>query len=102
MTRTAGEQIGCQRPSRFWGLGCPKIYHEAEDTLEHQPLDAAQGEVCLKCLVLQQGSSALPAPLLSLYQPVVWLILSLASDSGRLYEMQLIGPVARGPPSETV
>ncbi|WP_293814968.1 hypothetical protein [Thiolapillus sp.] len=33
MTRTAGAQIGCQRPSRFWGLGCPKIYHEAEDTL---------------------------------------------------------------------
>ena len=25
--------MGCQRPSRFWGLGCPKIYHEAEDTL---------------------------------------------------------------------
>ncbi|WP_419588347.1 hypothetical protein [Thiolapillus sp.] len=34
MTRTAGAQIGCQRLSRFWGLGCPKIYHEAEDTLE--------------------------------------------------------------------
>ncbi|WP_419632697.1 hypothetical protein [Thiolapillus sp.] len=34
MTRTAGAQIGCQRQSRFWGLGCPKIYHEAEDTLE--------------------------------------------------------------------
>ncbi|WP_294118185.1 hypothetical protein [Thiolapillus sp.] len=34
MTRTAGAPIGCQRPSRFWGLGCPKIYHEAEDTLE--------------------------------------------------------------------
>ncbi|WP_293680811.1 hypothetical protein [Thiolapillus sp.] len=33
MTRTAGAPIGCQRPSRFWGLGCPKIYHEAEDTL---------------------------------------------------------------------
>ncbi|WP_419601731.1 hypothetical protein, partial [Thiolapillus sp.] len=33
MTRTAGAQIGCQRPSRFWGLGRPKIYHEAEDTL---------------------------------------------------------------------
>ena len=33
MTRTAGAQIGCQRPSRFWGLGCPKIFHEAEDTL---------------------------------------------------------------------
>ncbi|WP_419637991.1 hypothetical protein, partial [Thiolapillus sp.] len=35
MTRTAGAQIGCQRPSRFWGLGCPKIYHEVEDTLEY-------------------------------------------------------------------
>ncbi|WP_419606513.1 hypothetical protein, partial [Thiolapillus sp.] len=33
VTRTAGAPIGCQRPSRFWGLGCPKIYHEAEDTL---------------------------------------------------------------------
>ncbi|WP_419611387.1 hypothetical protein [Thiolapillus sp.] len=33
MTRTAGARIGCQRQSRFWGLGCPKIYHEAEDTL---------------------------------------------------------------------
>ncbi|WP_419626818.1 hypothetical protein, partial [Thiolapillus sp.] len=33
MTRTSGAPIGCQRPSRFWGLGCPKIYHEAEDTL---------------------------------------------------------------------
>ncbi|WP_419632030.1 hypothetical protein, partial [Thiolapillus sp.] len=36
MTRTAGAPIGCQRPSRFWGLGCPKIYHEAEDTLVRQ------------------------------------------------------------------
>ncbi len=34
MTRTAGAPIGCQRPSRFWGLGCPKIYHEVEDTLD--------------------------------------------------------------------
>ncbi|WP_293680153.1 hypothetical protein [Thiolapillus sp.] len=33
MTRTAGAPIGCQSPSRFWGLGCPKIYHEVEDTL---------------------------------------------------------------------
>ncbi|WP_419645492.1 hypothetical protein, partial [Thiolapillus sp.] len=33
MTRTSGAPIGCQRPSRFWGLGCPKIFHEAEDTL---------------------------------------------------------------------
>ncbi|WP_419608751.1 M1 family metallopeptidase [Thiolapillus sp.] len=39
MTRTAGAQIGCQRPSRFWGLGCPKIYHEAEDTLVVDPVD---------------------------------------------------------------
>ncbi|WP_295539214.1 hypothetical protein [Thiolapillus sp.] len=37
MTRTAGAPIGCQRPSRFWGLGCPKIYHEAEDTLDLSP-----------------------------------------------------------------
>ncbi|WP_419625628.1 hypothetical protein, partial [Thiolapillus sp.] len=29
--------MGCQRPSRFWGLGCPKIYHEAEDTLDTIP-----------------------------------------------------------------
>ncbi|WP_295539179.1 hypothetical protein [Thiolapillus sp.] len=35
MTRTAGAQIGCQRPGRLWGLGCPKIYHEVEDTLEY-------------------------------------------------------------------
>ncbi|WP_419630945.1 hypothetical protein, partial [Thiolapillus sp.] len=41
MTRTAGAQIGCQRQSRFWGLGCPKIYHEAEDTLV--PWTAAPG-----------------------------------------------------------
>ncbi|WP_294043068.1 hypothetical protein [Thiolapillus sp.] len=33
MTRTAGAPIGCQRLSRFWGLGCPKTYHEVEDTL---------------------------------------------------------------------
>ena len=33
VTRTAGARIDCQRPSRFWGLGCPKIYHEVEDTL---------------------------------------------------------------------
>ncbi|WP_294042214.1 hypothetical protein [Thiolapillus sp.] len=39
MTRTAGAQIGCQRPSRFWGLGCPKIYHEAEDTLDQGKTD---------------------------------------------------------------
>ncbi|WP_419653794.1 hypothetical protein, partial [Thiolapillus sp.] len=39
MTRTAGAPIGCQRPSRFWGLGCPKIYHEAEDTLVRQCTD---------------------------------------------------------------
>ncbi|WP_293815802.1 hypothetical protein [Thiolapillus sp.] len=25
MTRTAGARIGCQRPSRFWGLGRPKF-----------------------------------------------------------------------------
>ncbi|WP_419641346.1 hypothetical protein, partial [Thiolapillus sp.] len=44
MTRTAGAPIGCQRPSRFWGLGCPKIFHEAEDTLESpHPGGCSQG-----------------------------------------------------------
>ncbi|WP_419623178.1 hypothetical protein [Thiolapillus sp.] len=43
MTRTAGAPIGCQRPSRFWGLGCPKIYHEAEDTLGHTGKPAQSG-----------------------------------------------------------
>ncbi|MBL3619495.1 MAG: FAD-dependent oxidoreductase, partial [gamma proteobacterium endosymbiont of Lamellibrachia anaximandri] len=32
-TGTAGAQTGCRRPSRFWGLGCPKIFHEVEDSL---------------------------------------------------------------------
>ena len=30
----AGDGQTCLRPrDRFWGLGCPKIYHEVEDTL---------------------------------------------------------------------
>ena len=33
---------GCQRPSRFWGLGCPKIYHEAEDTLASRGCPASR------------------------------------------------------------
>ncbi|MBA1445691.1 MAG: GGDEF domain-containing protein [Gammaproteobacteria bacterium] len=33
VTGTTGALIGCRRPSRFWGLGCPKIYHEVEDSL---------------------------------------------------------------------
>ncbi|WP_294042803.1 hypothetical protein [Thiolapillus sp.] len=43
MTRTAGAPIGCQRLSRFWGLGCPKTYHEVEDTLgfTKNPLECA-------------------------------------------------------------
>ncbi len=33
VSSACGEQA-CLRPrDRFWGLGCPKIYHEAEDTL---------------------------------------------------------------------
>ncbi|WP_419641694.1 hypothetical protein [Thiolapillus sp.] len=46
MTRTAGAPIGCQRPSRFWGLGCPKIYHEAEDTLVHSCLSSKSNGCC--------------------------------------------------------
>ncbi|WP_419588101.1 Fic family protein, partial [Thiolapillus sp.] len=45
MTRTAGAPIGCQRPSRFWGLGCPKIYHEVEDTLVIDWYNATQGRL---------------------------------------------------------
>ena len=26
--------MSCRRSSRFWGLGCPKIFHEIEDSLE--------------------------------------------------------------------
>ncbi|WP_293675182.1 hypothetical protein, partial [Thiolapillus sp.] len=50
VTRTAGAQIGCQRPSRFWGLGCPKIYHEAEDTLDPRFVSRFTGTLypCLK------------------------------------------------------
>jgi integrase len=35
--RTPGGRspIGCRRSSRFWGLGCPKIFHEIEDSLAH-------------------------------------------------------------------
>ncbi|WP_419632730.1 hypothetical protein [Thiolapillus sp.] len=47
MTRTAGAPIGCQRPSRFWGLGCPKIYHEAEDTLVMIASSATLGSLVL-------------------------------------------------------
>ncbi|WP_419601767.1 hypothetical protein [Thiolapillus sp.] len=53
MTRTAGAQIGCQRPSRFWGLGCPKIYHEVEDTLVQ-----ADSDCCLAhCATVCPGAS---------------------------------------------
>ncbi|WP_293716023.1 hypothetical protein [Thiolapillus sp.] len=32
----------CLRPrDRFWGLGCPKIYHKAEDTLEYRKTASA-------------------------------------------------------------
>ncbi|WP_293815559.1 hypothetical protein [Thiolapillus sp.] len=51
MTRTAGAPIGCQRPSRFWGLGCPKIYHEVEDTLvifHHVPVRQWWNRKCRK------------------------------------------------------
>ena len=32
VTRT-GAPMSCRRSSRFWGLGCPKIFHEIEDSL---------------------------------------------------------------------
>ena len=33
LTRTSGAPMSCRRSSRFWGLGCPKIFHEIEDSL---------------------------------------------------------------------
>ncbi|WP_293679753.1 hypothetical protein [Thiolapillus sp.] len=49
MTRTAGAPMGCQRPSRFWGLGCPKIYHEAEDTLANSTSPSTTPIMMLPC-----------------------------------------------------
>ncbi len=30
--------MSCRRSSRFWGLGCPKIFHEIEDSLDCEAL----------------------------------------------------------------
>ncbi len=61
--------LGCQRPSRFWGLGCPKIYHEAEDTLDtykgpqetfhrrHLVTDYAKKVMQMKCTTCHQGEN---------------------------------------------
>ena len=35
--------MSCRRSSRFWGLGCPKIFHEIEDSLAHQLIGVAIG-----------------------------------------------------------
>ncbi|WP_419615405.1 hypothetical protein [Thiolapillus sp.] len=59
MTRTAGAPIGCQRPSRFWGLGCPKIYHEAEDALAEFLYDGRYADLDLCGSV--EGRSGTPA-----------------------------------------
>ena len=32
-TLPAMAPMSCRRSSRFWGLGCPKIFHEIEDSL---------------------------------------------------------------------
>ncbi|WP_295538653.1 hypothetical protein [Thiolapillus sp.] len=64
MTRMAGAQIGCQRLSRFWGLGCPKIYHEAEDTLGCRLLGLkSPGRVFVNILLIavDTGKVFLPA-----------------------------------------
>ncbi|WP_419632459.1 hypothetical protein [Thiolapillus sp.] len=59
MTRTAGARIGCQRPSRFWGLGCPKIYHEVEDTLVFTWRESTQWKK------VKAGLSRVSAPFIS-------------------------------------
>ncbi|WP_419601203.1 hypothetical protein [Thiolapillus sp.] len=55
MTRTAGAPIGCQRPSRFWGLGCPKIFHEGEDTLVILPAWPAGAVAASTARVIMSG-----------------------------------------------
>ncbi|WP_293680305.1 hypothetical protein [Thiolapillus sp.] len=58
MTRTAGAPIGCQRPSRFWGLGCPKIFHEGEDTLATGSGLRVPGHAMMLSLPTQQAWAA--------------------------------------------
>jgi len=40
--------MSCRRSSRFWGLGCPKIFHEIEDSLAYKPKDKAKAEVAIR------------------------------------------------------
>lgn len=69
---------------------------------QHQSLEAGKGEVCLKCMVLQQASSALPAVPLSFFQSDTWLILPQVFVPDSLPMMQVSRPAARGPPSCTL
>ena len=42
--------MSCRRSSRFWGLGCPKIFHEIEDSLEDENI--------MKCVICKTGETA--------------------------------------------
>ncbi|WP_293680201.1 hypothetical protein [Thiolapillus sp.] len=64
MTRTAGAPIGCQRPSRFWGLGRPKIYHEAEDTLVSDFRISMQ----IGCFLKYEWGLSVDSPLFAAFQ----------------------------------
>jgi hypothetical protein len=68
---------------------------------QHQSLETGQGEVCLKCIVLQQATSAIPAVPLSFFQPDTWLILPQVFVPDYLPMLQVSRPAARGPPSCT-
>ncbi|WP_419633430.1 hypothetical protein, partial [Thiolapillus sp.] len=87
MTRTAGAPIGCQRLSRFWGLGCPKIYHEAEDTLEDPPATSATpaGEPAdpaeARWIATRGTLIVLPVVLMALSNPTLYIAAILKSVS---------------------
>ena len=66
---------------------------------QHQSLEAGQGDICLKCIVMQQAASALPAVPLSFLQPDAWLILPQVFVPDYLPMLQASRPAARGPPS---
>ena len=50
LTRTSGAPMSCRRSIRFWGLGCPKIFHEIEDSLVRGEIsDAERSVLCVSC-----------------------------------------------------
>ncbi|WP_419601386.1 hypothetical protein, partial [Thiolapillus sp.] len=96
MTRTAGAPIGCQRPSRFWGLGCPKIYHEAEDTLvvftERLPVEPGEPRIVLGGIVFALQFQFRQANGLEALRHLGHVTFEQAHGHGRAVLKQVTGP----------